>query len=101
MPPMTATEAGEPMPVMRMITGAIATKGTLRSSRAIGMTAVCTPRESRKTTASTRAATMPATKPATVSTSVTPTSPRMSDRCVVASLPETSQAHTSAGPLAT
>ena len=53
--PMTATDAGVPRPVIRMMTGAMATSGTERSSSASGITPISTERDSENARARTMA----------------------------------------------
>ena len=67
--PITATEAVVPRPVIRMMTGAIATSGTLRSSRASGITPASTVLRQREHQRQHDAIAMPTTKPMAASLS--------------------------------
>ena len=82
--PMTATDAAVPRPVSRMMTGAIDTSGTLRSSSASGITPASTALLSVKSTASTIAVVRPTTKPNDASVSDFQVTAHMSDRCSAA-----------------
>ena len=106
--PITATDAVVPRPVIRMMTGAIDTSGTLRSSSASGMTPASTVRESVNTTASTIAMAIPTTNPSAASCRVWPSMGASAARWAAAvsstSAPASStnrKVQTSAGPFAT
>jgi len=99
-PPMTATDACEPFPKIRMITGARAMSGTERSSIATGMSALSAPFETRKRMAPRIATTRPTMKPVSAWPMVTPRlAPRIA-RFAAASSSTNRKSQTSSGPLA-
>ena len=98
--PMTATDAVVPRPVMRMITGAIDTRGIVRSSSTSGMTPASTAFDRLNATASTIATIMPTTNPSDESTSVCPTSGNSCARFASAFGDVKRNSHTSSGPFA-
>ena len=91
---------GVPRPVTRMMTGAIDTRGMVRSSSTSGMTPASMALERLNAMARTIATIMPTTNPIHASSSVWPTSGNICARLASAFGAVTRNVHTSSGPLA-